>query len=416
MAKRRRGEALLRVAQFRDAREGRPAWMRVLGAAGRWLPRLAAPSAQASWRSAHAAVPDGLPDPAAVQALAALVASLERDARLHLVGRIAARDDSARLARTHLRIEAALRREPAILATALPEPLLIVGWPRTGTTFLHTLLAEDPAHRTIPYWESFDPVPPRAGPDRRIERLDRMLARLAGFAPGYQAIHPMAARQAEECVALFMNVFRTLQFDIQYRVPGYVEWLLAQDARIAYEAWARQLRLVQYHRPCGERFVLKDPTHLVHLETALQLFPRARVVFTHRDPARAFSSIASLYAHTRAIFSDDVDPRALGRELLAGYWPPALERALALRERLPAGRVADVRHADLVRDPLGTALRLYRDLGLELGGAAREALRRFAAARDAGPRREHEHSPEAFGIDAAALRERFASYCQRFAL
>ena len=416
MAERDGSAGGLRVAQFRDARRGRPAWMRLLGAAGRLAPRLAAPSADAWWRSARRAVPGVEPDPHAVEALAELVASLERDARLHLVGRLAARDDCVRMARTHLRIEAALREEPAILATVLPEPVFIVGWPRTGTTFLHTLLAEDPAHRSLPYWESFDPVPPRGAPDRRAERLDRMLARLATLAPDYQAIHPMAARQAEECVALFTNVFRTLQYDFQYRVPGYVEWLLAQDARIAYEAYRRQLQLVQHHRPCGERLVLKDPTHLVHLETLLERFPGARIVFTHRDPARALSSIASLTAHTRAIFSDDVDPRAIGREILDGCWPPALERALALRERLPADRFADVRHADLVRDPLASVRRLYADLGLELSAAALDAMRGFVAARAAGPPRVHEHAAEAFGLETGAIRERFAPYCERFGL
>ena len=391
--------------------------MRGLNAAGRLLPRLAAPSASAWWDRARREEPlAGAPAPDAVEALDALVRSLRADATLHLVGRLAAREDTLRMARTHLRIERALRDDPAILDTELPAPIFILGWPRTGTTFLHTLLACDPAHRTLPYWESFDPVPPREGPDRRPQKLERMLRQLATFAPDYHAIHPMTAHAAEECVALFMNVFRTLQVDIQYRVPGYVDWLLRQDARIAYTSYRRQLQLVQHHRPHGERFVLKDPTHLVHLETILELFPGARLVFTHRDPARALSSLCSLYAHTRAIFSDDVDAHAIGREILTGYWPRALASALELRERLPAGRVADVRHRDLARDPIGTAERLYRELGLALDKPARHAMQELVAAEASAPASVHEHSPEGFGLEADAIRERFANYCARFEL
>jgi hypothetical protein len=358
----------------------------------------------------------GSPEPAAVEALEVLVRSLRSDAALHLVGRLAARDDTLRMVRTHLRVERALRERAAILDTPLPPPIVILGWPRTGTTFLHTLLACDPANRSLPYWESFDPVPPREGPDRRPQRLDRMLRQLAAFAPDYHAIHPMSAHAPEECVALFMNVFRTLQYDIQYRVPGYVDWLLQQDARIAYRAYRRQLQLVQHHRPHGERLVLKDPTHLIHIETILELFPDACFVFTHRDPARALSSLCSLYAHTRAIFSDEVDAHAIGREILAGYWPDALTRALELREGLPAGRVADLRHQDLARDPIAAAERLYHELGLALDEPARRAMREFLAARAPSSESAHQHRLEGFGLDPDAVRERFSDYSARFSL
>jgi hypothetical protein len=391
--------------------------MRGANAVGRLLPRIAAPSASAWWKRARSDEPlAGAPAAAAVDALDALAGSLRDDAALHLIGRFAARDDTLRMARTHLRIERTLRDDPAIADTQLPAPIFILGWPRTGTTFLHRLLACDPAHRALPYWESFDPVPPREGPDRRPQKLDRMLRQLALFAPDYHAIHPMTAHGVEECVALFMNVFRTLQFDIQYRVPSYVDWLLRQDARVAYAAYRRQLQLVQHHRPHGERFLLKDPTHLVHLEALVELFPDARLVFTHRDPPRALSSLCSLYAHTRAIFSDEVDAHAIGREILGGYWPRALARALELRERLPKGRVADVRHGDLTRDPIGAVERLYRELGLGFDEPQRRPMQEFLATRAPATVNAHEHSPEGFGLAADAIRERFADYSARFAL
>jgi hypothetical protein len=389
--------------------------MRALNLVGRALPRAGRLDPRALWAQARRQVGDGAePSPAAVEALEVLCASIERDAALHLVGRFAARDDTQRVARTHLRIERALQAKPEILATPLPPPIFVVGWPRTGSTALHQLLACDPAHRTLPYWESFDPVPPEQGPDRRPAQVDRLLRQLARFAPDYQAIHPMWAEMPEECVALFTNYFRTLQLDFQYRVPGYAAWLLAQDARIAYEAHRRQLALVLFHRPGGERLVLKDPTHLVHLETVLALYPDARIVHTHRDPVEAISSLCSLYAHTRAIFSDAVDPRALGREILEGYWPRAQERALALRERIPAGRLADVRCAELVRDPLVAVERLYRDLGLEWTGPARAAMQAHVDADARKPRGVHEHSLALFGLSEGEVRERFADYRARF--
>ena len=64
-------------------------------------------------------------------------------------------------------------RHPEILDEEIAAPIIICGLPRTGTTHLHNLISADPALRSLPYWESLEPVlaerePPRPGePDPR---------------------------------------------------------------------------------------------------------------------------------------------------------------------------------------------------------------------------------------------------------
>jgi hypothetical protein len=203
---------------------------------------------------------------------------------------------------------------------------------------------------------------------------------------------------------------------VQYRVPSYIEWLRAQDPRIAYSQYRQQLRLVQHYRPHGSRFALKDPTHSVFIDTILELFPNARFVFTHRDPVTTMSSLCSLYAYTRALFSDDVDPRALGPELLHSYLPGSLEVALQKVDALPPGRVAHMRHVDVRRDPIGTMEQAYRALGMELSEPARAAMAAMVDAEDRKVRDVHIHSPEGFGLRDDEIRDRLAGYCQRFDL
>ena len=152
------------------------------------------------------------------------------------------------------------------------------------------------------------------------------------------------------------------------------------------------------------------------LDTILELFPDARFVFTHRDPATTMSSLCSLYAYTRALFSDDIDPQELGPELMNSYLPGSLERALEIVDGLPPGRVAHVRHVDVRRDPIATMAQVYRDLGMKLGGSARAAMQAMLDAEDRKPKDIHIHSPEGFGLTAEAVRERLASYCRRFDL
>jgi hypothetical protein len=407
----------LRAAQFTSPQAVQPWWYRWANRVGRLLPGVAAPSAESWFARAKRDNPGvGDPRPETLEALQALVRSLQEDAELSFAGRIAAGMDCVRMATQHLLIERALREEPAIAQTQLPPPIFLIGWMRTGTTFVHRLLAQDPHTRSMPYWESMYPVPPRRGKDDRAEQLTRVLEQLKALSPSYEAIHPMGAHEPEECVALFTNVFRTLQYNVQYRVPSYVEWLRAQDPRIAYGQYRQQLQLVQHFRPHGTWFALKDPTHSVFLETIVELFPDARFVFTHRDPAATISSMCSLYAYTRALFSDRVDPRALGPELMSSYLPVSLERAVQIVDALPAGRVAHVRHADVRRDPIGTMAQVYRDLGIGFDDAARGAMQTMLDLERRRPKDVHVHSPEAFGLTSTQIRDRLSAYCERFDL
>ena len=407
----------LLAAQFTTARAAQPFWYRAVNSVGRVLPSFGKPSAEAWFEKARKHNPGtGEPRPETVAALDALLCSVRDDAALSFAGRVAAKMDCFRMASQHLQIEQAIRDAPEILDTEIPAPIFLIGWMRTGTTFVHRLMAQDPQTRTMPYWESMYPAPPKSGKDDRAEQLAHVLKQLESISPNYAAIHPMGASEPEECVALFTNVFRTLQYNVQYRVPGYVDWLRAQDPRIAYGQYRQQLQLVQYHRPHGTRFALKDPTHSVFVDTILELFPDARFVFTHRDPATTLSSLCSLYAYTRALFSDDVDPHALGPELLHSYLPSTLERALGIVDTLPPGRVAHMRHVDVRRDPIRTMAQAYRDLGMELSERARTAMQAMLDEEIQKPRDVHMHSPAGFGLSPDEIRECLSAYCQRFDL
>ncbi len=406
------------VTRFRDARTNRP-WP--IGVANRlpgWTRHFLPFDAGTLIANAVRAVPGSRPSDVGFQSeLEALCTAIDREANLSFAGHVAARDDTARLVRTHLRVQRALVARD--LPTPLP-PIFIIGWPRSGTSHLLGLLAQDPAHRSLRYYESFDPAPasgptPPDGVDPRIARLGRVLRGLDWLSPHYQSIHAMEPDDPEECVALFMNAFRTLQFEIQYRVPSYTAHVLRTSPRAAYTFYRDQIRLVQATNPHGDRWILKDPTHLFALDTIAELFPDARIVHIHRDPVTALGSICSLYAHTRALFSDDVDPILLGPEVLGSFWADGLARSQTFRERHPGIAVADVRYDDLVRAPLPTLATLYADLGLLLTDPARAAMTGYLDAHPQHPTRTHRYSLAQFGLQPDAIRERFTDYRQRFA-
>lgn len=405
------------VPQFTHARNAHAWWVRAVNALGGSLEPVGRPSAERYWERAQRLNPEaGDPSPDAQQALAVLTESLNRDAALNFIGKIAAWLDCSRMAATHLRVEQALRETPEIEQTELPSPVFVLGLFRSGTTVLHRLLGEDPDNRTLPHWESFDPVHDGEGPAVRQRKLARTLMLADFISPSIKAIHPMDAQQTDECRGMFTNVFRTPQFNVQYRVGSYVDWLFSQDAKIAYRHHRRQLQMVQYHRPHGKRFVLKDPTHTFFVKEILEVYPDARFLFIHRDPAETLSSICSLHAYARSVFSTDVEARALGAEVADSYMTRRLEDAVAAVDRLPTGRVAHVRAPDLSREPVRTIDDAYRALGMELSDDGRLAMHEYMGAKQAKPSPRHVHDAKGFGLDTDAIHERFETYCRRFDL
>jgi len=405
------------IPQFTTARAAHGWWVRAANAAGGALEPVGHPDADRWWERAKRLNPEaGDPTPETRAALEAFTRSLNEDAALSFIGKIAAWIDCTRMAGTHLRIEQALRDNPDIEHAELPPPVFVLGLFRSGTTVLHRLLARDPDNRTLPHWESFDPSPSPEGPRRAQRSLSRSLMLADIISPQIKAIHPMDAYQTDECRGMFTNVFRTPQLNVQYRVPGYLDWLFKENATIAYMHHRRQLQLAFHQRPRGKRLVLKDPTHTFFVDAILRTYPSAKFIFIHRDPVETLSSICSLHAYTRSVFSSDVDAFELGHELSQSYMMERLESALASVDRLANGRVAHVRAPDLSREAVGTIAEAYRALGLELGDEARRAMRAYLAEKKAKRGPQHIHTVEGFGLDPSEIRERFHRYCQRFDL
>jgi hypothetical protein len=352
------------------------------------------------------------------EALDRLLGSFEHEASLSLIGRIAARQDLTRLLANRLRLVEDRRRHPEIAAEEIRRPLFVTGLPRTGTTLLHGLLAQDPASRVPLHWETIYPSPPpersRYLTDRRIEAAERQVRWFHRLQPDIRRIHAVGARLPEECLVITSHSFLSFQFQTTHAVPSYEAWLEAHDLRRCYE-WHRRFLQHLQHRCHGERWVLKAPAHLFGLPALFAAYPDAGVIFTHRDPLEVAPSLASLTTVLRRTFSDGVEPVAVAGEMTA-RWAAGIERALRDRDRgcAPASQFLDVQYDDLTRDPIGTVRRLYTHYDLPFTPLAEERMRRFLAANPKDKHGRHVYSLEQFGLDREGERERYRRYRRRF--
>jgi len=356
-------------------------------------------------------------EPPFLEPLGHLVASIEGEARLSFFGRVAAREDLVTMLMNRLRIERDRRRHPDIAAEEIRRPLFITGLPRSGSTFLHGLLGQDPANRVPLHWEVREPSPPPKWAthetDPRIKRAAHRLSWFLRLAPEFRKIHQVGARLPEECLIMLSHSFLSYQFSTSWFIPSYQAWLEQQDLSPAYRYHRRFLQHLQRHSP-GERWLLKAPAHLPALSALFNAYPDANVIVTHRDPLHVVASTASLHAVLRRTFSRFVDPLRVGPEVTR-MLAEDIRRGFEARANgcAPPEQFADVWYAEMLNNPLEVVRRVYRHFALPLSAEVMERMQRYVATNPKDKEGPHVYSLEEFGLDPEVEAERFRSYSER---
>ncbi|HVV24011.1 MAG TPA: sulfotransferase [Pseudonocardiaceae bacterium] len=343
--------------------------------------------------------------------LAVLLESYEREAELTQAGRRAQRSFLRGALVARLLAEASWRQYPEYADVDIVRPIFVTGLPRTGTTALHRLLTQDPAHQGLEMWltEVPQPRPPReTWPDNPIyQRMAEAFAQHHLAHPEFMGVHYISADQVEECWQLLRQSMRSISFECLAHVPTYSAWLAGQDWTAAYQRHRRTLQLIGLPDR-DRRWVLKNPSHLFALNALFEVYPDALVIQTHRSPRTAIASVCSLNQQASDGWSTLFRGDVIGRDQLE-LWARGLELFTADRARHDQARFHDVDYDDLVRDPLGTVAAIYDRFGIPLTDRAVEAMSALHTESTAGRHRpSHRYELADFGLTAEQVDERFS--------
>jgi hypothetical protein len=266
------------------------------------------------------------------------------------------------------------------------------------------------------------PVPPPAtagyDTDPRIDDVQATLDMAEAIIPGFTSFHPMGARLGQECVRMTGGDFRSMIFPTQYRVPSYNRWLLDEaDLAPAYRWHRRFLQHLQSGHP-ADRWLLKSPAHLWHLDALVAEYPDVVIVQTHRDPLKVIASVSALVAHLRQMASDETSVAEAASEYGEDIFD-GLERGMAARDRgvLREDQVVDVQFTDFVADPLAAIAGIYAGIGRQLTQEAEGRMRDFLATHpgDGGGGGTRYRWADT-GLDANEARARATAYQERYAV
>jgi Sulfotransferase family len=334
-----------------------------------------------------------------------LLSSLRDEARLHERGQAFLRQRIVGHLSQRLQVEDWYRRHPEIDDVPITGPLIGVGLPRTGSTALSMLLAQDPDVRYLRRWESSQPCPPPS----TVQGVDPRVPPDKGEMVGSRYHVPAQTHGPMECHELMALDFKSHIFQSFAEMPSYSTWLVEDaDLTSTFRYQRKVMKLLQWGE--AERpWRLKCPSHVLWLDALDTVFPDARYVMTHRDPTDVILSVADLYADIIGSFSDEVDRPYIGR-LNVEHWTLGMQRTLRFRADGAEKRFYDIDFQAMQADPIGEVASLYAWLGAPVG-AEFEARMQSWWTQAADEREPSSHAdPAEFGIDFDEVRPRFADY------
>ena len=350
-----------------------------------------------------------------------LLKSLDKEANLHAAGRALMRERIIGLLVNRLRTEDYFHRCPEIAEEKICAPIFIAALPRTGTTMLHRFIASDPRMYAVLWYECRQPAPlpdsEGAKKDPRIVQAEEEVRLMLKTYPGLDAIHPMDPVGPDEDIMLKEHAFCSGMPESMADVPAYNDWELHADHTPAYQYLKRILQFLQWQKKRSgqhrERWVLKAPEHMGHVDKVLKVFPDAVILQSHRDPLQTIPSISSMIHSAWCAYTEQPSKHRVGTVWGGRFWE-FLHRCMKLRESLPAERFLDLYYRDTLQDPLQAVQRVYAYIGMGLTEDARQKMSKWQEANRRETRETHRYTLEEYGFSADEIKRRFAAYREQY--
>ena len=352
--------------------------------------------------------------------LRVLLQSMDYDPRFSELGRRVAWGRVIDALRGRAQAVQSMKNTPGFAAHEILDPVVITGVPRTGTTALHRLMAVDSRFQGLQTWLLDSPMPrPPIDTWKDYPQYQRTVAALEAqyaAAPEKRASHFRAAEEVHECCMLLRHSFVSNLWNCGWSAATYDAWWQCWSEEPAYRYFYRCVQLIGSN-DVTKRWLLKNPGHIENLDLLFAVFPHAKVIQTHRDPAKAIPSLVSVLMPLNKLMEEGrAKQRAetmLTRE--TAKWANALRKCERAREQHPR-QVLDIVHADFHRDPMSVLERIYGFMAMQITDEVRAGFEQRIKEKPELSHGTHRYDIADYGMTEDEVREPYGDYIKRYDL
>jgi hypothetical protein len=350
-----------------------------------------------------------------------LLGEVEADANVWKLHKATFVGQCAQAAANRLLIQRYWLEHPESLEVTIDRPIDVVALPRSGSTHLENLVGADRRLRHLPVYVAAQPAPAlgeEPGDDRVDPRWARAAARweLMSQNEVLAAMHEHSPDHACGENELQIPDFASYQWEWMAHVPRFRDQYYADNQTPHYRYMRDVLALVAHQFPGPARWMLKSNQHSEQLGPLLATYPDATVVMIHRDPVATLRSLLTMRGlalqNSQKVF--DVDAHV-------EYWVARIEHMLRayMRDRplVPDGQLVELMFADIVEDDVRVAAGVLEWAGLPVTADCLADIQHYMDSHPRGKNGRVVYDLEGdFGLDADALRRRFAFYTDEFGI
>lgn len=265
----------------------------------------------------------------------------------------------------------------------IKDPIFILGYYRTGTTFLQRLFSQN---KQLGYQTIFHSALPELSMTFGwlLKPLLGFITRLFHLKNNFHKVPFTWDFPGEEDVAmagftfyetpnwgnLFPKQFIHYYEDYAWSSPTKVSALQWKEK---YSFWLKKLSLLNN----GKQLVLKSPPNTARIETLLELFPNARFVCIHRDPLQVYMSCKLFWKITETYYAFQTIPKEEIHRLILDSFNRTMQSYHSSKQKIPNENLFEITHEALAANPFKRFKSLYTDMALEGFDSIEETMHQF---------------------------------------
>ena len=246
-------------------------------------------------------------------------------------------------------------------------PIFIIGHYRSGTTYLHNLMAKDPQFAFPTMFDVAFPHACLSSEDILKPIIEKALPKTR--CSDNVALSVNAPQEDEFAIGKLSPYcfYHGLYFPKKMKSRFERGVLLNDSADRA--AWADLYRAFLTKvslKGEGRVLLLKNPAHSARIGLLLEMFPQARFIHIHRNPVEVYRSTKHLFAtYIRTYGFQSVSEQAVDEMALYTY-ENLMPRLFEGTAQIPKGQFAEVCFDDLKQDALSVLISIYETLKLDI--------------------------------------------------